>query len=68
MKFLIRKVSPLQLGCLPGNNEIAHNKININKIIIKISGNNTRKALNRFFTKTAVLRTLHIIRKVLQPA
>jgi hypothetical protein len=33
---------------------------------LKKSGNNTRKAFNRFSTKTAVLRTSHIIRKVLQ--
>jgi hypothetical protein len=32
----------------------------------KISGNNTRTTLNRFFTKTAILGTSHIIRKVLQ--
>jgi hypothetical protein len=33
---------------------------------LNISGNNTRKAFNRFSTKkTAVLGTLHIIRKVL---
>jgi hypothetical protein len=32
----------------------------------KKSGNNTRKALNRFPTKTVVLGTSHIIRKVLQ--
>jgi hypothetical protein len=31
-----------------------------------ISGNNTRTTLNRFFTKTAILGTCHIIRKVLQ--
>jgi hypothetical protein len=34
---------------------------------LNISGNNTRKAFNRFSTKkTAVLGTSHIIRKVLQ--
>jgi hypothetical protein len=32
----------------------------------KISGNNTRTTLNRFLTKTAILGTSHIIRKVLQ--
>jgi hypothetical protein len=32
----------------------------------KISGNNTRTTLNRFPTKTAILGTSHIIRKVLQ--
>jgi hypothetical protein len=33
---------------------------------LKIFENNTRKAFNRFSTKTAVLGTSHIIRKVLQ--
>jgi hypothetical protein len=34
---------------------------------LKISGNNTRKAFNRFSTKkTAVVGTSHIVRKVLQ--
>jgi hypothetical protein len=33
---------------------------------LKVSGNNIRKAFNRFTTKTAVLGTSHIIRKVLQ--
>jgi hypothetical protein len=33
---------------------------------LKISGNNTRKAFSRFCTKTAVLGTSHVIRKVLQ--
>jgi hypothetical protein len=33
---------------------------------LKKSGNNSRKALNRFSTKIAVHGTLHIIRKVLQ--
>jgi hypothetical protein len=32
----------------------------------KISGNNTRTTPNRFPTKTAILGTSHIIRKVLQ--
>jgi hypothetical protein len=32
----------------------------------KIFGNNTRTTLNRFRTKTAILGTSHIIRKVLQ--
>jgi hypothetical protein len=32
---------------------------------LKISGNNTRKAFNRYCTKTAVLRKSHIIREVL---
>jgi hypothetical protein len=32
----------------------------------KVSGNNTRTTLNRFPTKTAILGTSHIIRKVLQ--
>jgi hypothetical protein len=32
----------------------------------KISGNNTRTTVNRFPTKTAILGTSHIIRKVLQ--
>jgi hypothetical protein len=31
----------------------------------KKSGNNTRKAFNRFSTKTAVLGTSHILKKVL---
>jgi hypothetical protein len=31
-----------------------------------ISGNNTRTTLNRFTTKTAILGTSHIIRKVIQ--
>jgi hypothetical protein len=33
---------------------------------LKKSGNNTRKAFNRFPTKTTVLGTSHIIRKVIQ--
>jgi hypothetical protein len=33
---------------------------------IVTSGNDTRKAFNRFSTKTAVLGTSHILRKVLQ--
>jgi hypothetical protein len=33
---------------------------------LKKSGNNTRKAFNRFSTKTAGLGTSHNIRKVLQ--
>jgi hypothetical protein len=33
---------------------------------LKISGNNTRTTLNRFPTRTSILGTSHIIRKVLQ--
>jgi hypothetical protein len=33
---------------------------------LKISGNNTRTTFNRFSTKTAILGTSHILRKVLQ--
>jgi hypothetical protein len=38
----------------------------VSKSFKKISGNNIRTAFNRFSTKTAVLGTSHIIRKVLQ--
>jgi hypothetical protein len=39
---------------------------NCEKKFTKISGNNARTTLNRFPTKTAILGTSHIIRKVLQ--
>jgi hypothetical protein len=39
---------------------------NCEKKFTKISENNTRTTLNRFLTKTAILETSHIIRKVLQ--
>jgi hypothetical protein len=38
----------------------------VTKGLKKTPGNNTRKEFNRFCTKTAVLGTSHIIRKVLQ--
>jgi hypothetical protein len=39
---------------------------NCKQIFTKISGNNTSTTLNRFPTKTAILGTSHIIRKVPQ--
>jgi hypothetical protein len=39
---------------------------NYKRKFTKISGNNTRTTINRFPTKTAILGTSHIIRKVLQ--
>jgi hypothetical protein len=38
----------------------------VSKSLQKISGNNTRTTLNRSPTKTAILGTSHIIRKVPQ--
>jgi hypothetical protein len=38
----------------------------VSKSLKRISGNNTRTTFNRFSTKTSILGTSHIIRKVLQ--
>jgi hypothetical protein len=38
----------------------------VSRSLQKIFGNNTRTTLNRFPTKTAILGTSYIIRKVLQ--